>query len=75
MQVDNEIEAIENIIADIKSAISELKYCSSFEEKAACWEDDLRDLNARLEELERIKLAEETQEMEGQKQEYYRSVI
>ena len=75
MRVDDEIEAIENIIADIESAISELKYCSYFEEKAACWEDDLRDLNARLRELEEIQLAEETQEMEWQKQEYYRSVI
>jgi hypothetical protein len=75
MQVDNEIEAIESIIADIESAISELKHCSYFEEKAACWEDDLRDLNARLKELEEIQAAENAQEMEWQKQEYYRSVI
>lgn len=75
MQVDREIETLENIIADIESAIDEVKHCSYFEEKIACWEDDLRDLNARLMELEEIQAKEEQQEMEWQKQEYYRSVI
>ena len=75
MNVDDEIDAIENIIADLESAISEIKYCRYFEDKIASWEDDLRDLNARLEELEAIQNAEWQQEMKWQNREYERSVI
>ena len=75
MGVDEEIEVIENVIADIESAISEVKYCRYFEDKIACWEDDLRDLNARLEELEAIQNAEWQKEINWQNREYERSVI
>lgn len=75
MDIDQEIEVIESIIADIESAISEVKHCSYFEEKASCWEDDLRELNERLEELQTMQSAEWEQEMEWQNREFYRSVI
>lgn len=75
MAVDDEIEVIENVIADIKSAISEIEGCSYFEDKISCWEEDLRDLNARLEELEAIQNAEWQREMDWQNREYERSVI
>ena len=75
MEVDKEIETIENAIADIESAISEIKYCSYFEDKISCWQDDLKDLNERLEELEAKQNAEWQKEMDWQNREYERSVI
>ena len=75
MAVDDEIEVIENVISDIESAISEVKHCDYFEYKIAGWEDDLRDLNARLEELEAIQNAQWKKEMDWQNREYERSVI
>ena len=75
MGIDEEIEVIENIIANIESAISEVKHCEYFEEKISCWEDDLRELNERLEELQAIQSEEWQQEMDWQQREYYRSVM
>lgn len=75
MDIDDEIEMLERIIADLESAISEVKHCEYFEEKASSWEDDLRDLNHRLEELEAMQNAEWQKEMYYQNREYERSVI
>ena len=75
MDIDDEIETIERVIADIESAISEIAHCDIFEDKISCWEDDLRDLNARLEELEAMQNAEWQKEMTYQNREYERSVI
>lgn len=75
MDIDDEIEAISIAIADIESAISELKNCSCFEDIVSSWENDLKDLNDRLEELEAIQNAEWQKEMTWQNREYERSVI
>ena len=52
MDIENEIEKLESIIADIKSAISEAENYSYFEYKVSAWEEDLSELNDRLQELE-----------------------
>ena len=75
MDIDQEVELIESIIADIESAISHVKHCDYFEDKISCWEDDLRELNERLEELQAIQSEEWQQEMDWQQREYYRSVM
>ena len=75
MGVDEEIEVLESIISSIESAISEVKHCDYFEEKISCWEDDLRELNERLVELQAIQSEEWQQEMDWQQREYYRSVM
>lgn len=77
MEVDEEIEIIETAIADIRSAISELTISGyvHFESNIASLEDEIRDLNARLEELEAIQNAEWQKEMDWQNREYERSVI
>jgi hypothetical protein len=75
MDIDQEVELIESIIANIESAISEVKHCEYFEEKASCWEDDLKELNERLEELQAKQSEVWEQEMEWQNREYLRSVI
>ena len=72
MGVDEEIEVIESIISNIESAISEVRHCEYFEEKISCWEDDLRELNERLEELQTIQNEEWQQEMDWQNREYER---
>ena len=72
MDIDQEVELIENVISNIESAISEVKHCSYFEDKISCWEDDLRELNERLEELQAMQSAEWEQEMEWQNREYER---
>lgn len=75
MSVDEEIEMLEHVIADIESAISEIVHFEGFEDKVACWEDDLKDLTERLEELEAMQNAEWQQEMRWQNREYERGVI
>ena len=75
MDIDQEVELIESIIADIESAISNVKHCDYFEDKISCWEDDLRELNERLEELQAIQSEQWQQEMDWQQREYLRGVI
>jgi len=52
MRIDEEIEKIESIMADIQSAISECKDYAYFEYKVGAWEEDLAELGERLQELE-----------------------
>lgn len=75
MGVDEEIEVLENIISNIESAISEVRHCDYFEDKISCWEDDLKELNDRLVELQAIQSEEWQQEMDWQQREYYKGVM
>ena len=75
MSVDEEIEKIESIIADIESAISEAKDCEYFEYKVSGWEEDLSDLNERLQELEQQQSSVWQREIAHQNYEYERSVL
>ena len=75
MDIDQEVELIESIIADIESAISNVKHCDYFEDKISCWEDDLKELNERLKELQAIQSEQWQQELDWQNREYLRGVI
>lgn len=55
LEVDEEVEKLESVIADIESAISEIKCCPYFEHKVSLWEEELSELNERLAELETIQ--------------------
>jgi tetrahydromethanopterin S-methyltransferase subunit G len=75
MDLYDEIEKIEYIIAEIHSIISELKGYSYFEYKIAGYEDDLRELNERLEELEELQSKEYREELAYMNREFERSKL
>ena len=75
MDLYDEIEKVEYLIAEISSIICELEGYSYFEEKIACYEDDLRELNERLEELEELQSREYREELAYMNREFERSKL
>lgn len=75
MNFEDEIEKLESIIADIKSAISEAENYSYFEYKVSAWEEDLSELNERLHELEARQSKEWEADNRQRESEYWGAVI
>lgn len=75
MNFEDEIEKLESIIADIKSAISEAENYSYFEYKVSAWEEDLSELNERLHELEAKQNKEWEADNRQRENEYWGAVI
>lgn len=75
MDREEEIEKLESIIADIKSAISEAVNYPYFEYKVSAWEEDLSELNERLHDLEARQNEEWEADNRQRENEYWGAVI
>lgn len=71
MSVDEEIELIETTISYLESAISELRECEYFSYKIDSFEDDIREMQEKLDELEQKQSNEWKIEIKQLEHEYW----
>ena len=73
MDYESEIEAIESAMGSLSDVISEIRDCPYFNYLIGGYEDDLNDMQQRLEELYEMQNEQYDAEMRYQNKEYEES--
>jgi len=73
--MENEIELLESIIADLESAINEAQNDQYFAYKVDGWKEDIEEIQAKLDELYSQQDMEWVKELNQLNYEYERGVL